>query len=550
MSDSTLGIALAQFNPKVGDIPGNTRRIIELIRRSRDELGCDLVMFPELAICGYPPEDLLLRNDFIRACESALTQVRQAAHGIAVLIGHPHRQEGLLYNACSLMVEGDVTITYHKRHLPNYRVFDEKRYFHPGQTPCVTRIAGQRVALSICEDIWQNDVIDEAAAAGATLVLNINASPYHMGKSREREELLLRHWRRCGVAIAYLNQVGGQDELVFDGASIVVGRDGGLLRPAPQFRESLIRVGYELTGGRFLGPPDQEPLDPEEEVWQALCLGVRDYAGKNGFSDVVLGLSGGIDSALTLTIAVDALGPERATAVLMPSRHTAQMSIDDALAQCRTLGVAHQLIPIEPMYTAFLEALATPFDALPPDATEENIQARVRGTLLMAFSNKFGSLLLSTGNKSEMSVGYSTLYGDMAGGFAPLKDVSKLWVYRLARWRNGGDPVIPERVLTRPPSAELRPDQKDQDTLPPYEVLDPILRLYIEEDAPPEAIVAAGFDARTVARVVRMVDRSEYKRRQAAPGVRITERAFGRDRRYPITNGFDPVRGLAGNGST
>ncbi len=545
MSDSTLAIGLAQFNPKVGDLPGNTRRIIDLIGRSRDDLGCDLVLFPELAVCGYPPEDLLLRSDFIRACNTALQEVTEAARGIAVLVGHPHRHEGLLYNACSLLVDGGVAFTYHKRHLPNYRVFDEKRYFSRGETPCVIDFAGQRVALSICEDIWQDDVIDEAAEQGATLVLNINASPYHMGKAREREELLLRHHRRRGVAIAYLNQVGGQDELVFDGASIVVGRDGGLLRPAPQFRDSLARVDYETGNGRFGGSPDHELLSPEEEVWQALLLGVRDYAGKNGFGNVVLGLSGGIDSALTLSIAVDALGAEQATAVLMPSRYTAQMSIDDALAQCRNLGVGHHIISIEPVYATFLEALSAPFDALPADTTEENIQARIRGTLLMAFSNKFGSLLLSTGNKSEMSVGYSTLYGDMAGGFAPLKDVSKLWVYRLARWRNAQGAVIPERVLTRPPSAELSAGQTDQDTLPPYEVLDPILRLYIEEDAPPEAIVAAGFDAQTVRKVVRMVDRNEYKRRQAAPGIRITERAFGRDRRYPITNGFDPTRGLA-----
>ncbi|HEX7045418.1 MAG TPA: NAD+ synthase [Burkholderiales bacterium] len=536
---SRLRIALAQANMLVGDVAGNVARMRQYAERARDELQADLVVFPELAVTGYPPEDLLLRADLIRRSDTALAELARAVPGIDIVAGHPTRADGLLYNAASLLRGGRIEATYFKHHLPNYGVFDERRYFASGARPCVFAAAGVPIGVTVCEDMWAPGPIEQTVAAGAKLVLNINGSPYHLNKGRERVALARRYVEALRVPFVYLNLVGGQDELVFDGESFVLDADGGLVRRAPAFVEGLYAVDFEAAPVPRPVPGEVAPELPEEEsVYGALVLGVRDYVEKNRFKGVVLGLSGGIDSALTLCIAVDALGPERVEAVIMPSRYTAPMSIEDARAQAQTLGVQTRLIPIEPVFEAFLEALREEFRGYPPDATEENIQARVRGVLLMAISNKTGKMVLTTGNKSEMAVGYATLYGDMAGGFAAIKDVPKTLVYRLAAMRNRRGAVIPQRVFDRPPSAELRPDQKDTDSLPPYEVLDPILERYVERDQSAEDIIAAGFDPATVRRVVAMVDRSEYKRRQAAPGVRITPRAFGRDRRYPITSGY------------
>ncbi len=540
-----LRIALGQINSVVGDVAGNADRILAAAVRARDSLGCHLVVFPELALTGYPPEDLLLRPGFLRYAERELERLRAAVAGIDVLVGHPAGERGRLTNAASLLRDGRIVATYHKHHLPNYGVFDEKRYFRPGSGPCVVEVRGVPVGVTICEDIWEPGPVEQAAGAGAALVININASPYHLHKGYEREEIVAQRIRVAGVPVVYVNLVGGQDELVFDGGSFVMDAQGQKTQQCPFFEEDLAVAEWAPRDGGWCPRPQvlPAPLSLEESVYRAIVLGVRDYVGKNGFPGVVIGASGGVDSGLTLAIAADALGPERVEAVLMPSRYTRQMSIDDALAEARALGVAHRIISIEPMFQAFLEGLKEEFAGLAPDTTEENIQARCRGVLLMAVSNKKRKIVLATGNKSEMAVGYATLYGDMVGGYAAIKDVPKTLVYRLARYRNGLSPVIPERVLTRPPSAELAPDQKDTDSLPPYEVLDPILEMYIEEDRSPAEIVAAGFDPRLVEQVVRRVDRNEYKRRQAAPGVRITRRAFGRDRRYPITNGYRPPLG-------
>jgi len=506
--------------------------------------GADLVIFPELALTGYPPEDLLLRPELMERVESALARIRREtaamAPGVALVLGYPRAAVGGLYNVAGVIRDGAVVAEYAKQELPNYSVFDEKRYFQPGAAAAVFSHCGLRFGLSVCEDIWQEGPSAQAAAAGAQVLININASPFHAGKAVEREALLARRAAEHGFPILYANLIGGQDELVFDGGSIVVDRMGRVVARAAHFEEAALLVDLDGTGAP-LAPPLAEldqGTEGEAAIYQALVLGVRDYARKSGFSGAVLGLSGGVDSALTLAIAVDALGAEQVEAVLMPSRYTADMSNEDALEQARRQGVRTHVIPIEPAFNAFLGMLGPVFAGQAPDVTEENIQARCRGIILMALSNKQGRILLTTGNKSEMSVGYATLYGDMAGGFAPIKDVPKMLVYRLASYRNGQDPVIPERVLTRAPSAELRPDQTDQDSLPPYEILDPILRLYIEEDQGIEAIVAQGFEEPVVRRVTRLVDRNEYKRRQAPPGVRISRRAFGRDRRYPITSGF------------
>ena len=544
MSQDALRIAYAQLNFTVGDIDGNAGRIIAAAARARDELAAQIVVFPELALSGYPPEDLLLRPHFHELCERALERIRSSVDGIHIVLGHPQNLAGRLYNACSVLRDGAVLGCYHKQHLPNDSVFDEKRYFQPGDAPGLLDIEGVPVALSICQDVWEADTVQQVSAAGARLLLNINASPYHSGKTIEREALLRAHHERTGMAILYLNLIGGQDELVFDGDSMLIDGHGRWLRCGPQFREHLGLLELGRCDLSVTGEVDDFPvLDEEEAIYRAVVLGVRDYIGKNGFPGAVIGLSGGIDSALTLAIAVDAIGAERVEVVLMPSRYTAGISITDAVAEADTLGVVHHSIPIEPVFQAFTEALKERFRDIRPDTTEENIQARSRGVILMAISNKSGRILLTTGNKSEMAVGYATLYGDMAGGFAPLKDIAKTLVYRLAEWRNRDAEVIPRRVIERPPSAELAPDQKDADSLPPYDILDPILQAYIEEDQPPHSIVAAGFDRKVVARVVKLVDRNEYKRRQAAPGVRITRRAFGRDRRYPITSGYDELGG-------
>ena len=531
-------IVLAQVNLLVGDVSGNVRKIISYVHQARDQLKGHAVVFPELALTGYPPEDLLLRPALLRAVDAGLEMLREQIKGIDIIVGHPQVQAGKLYNAASVIRDGGIRATYFKHCLPNYSVFDEKRYFAAGAAPTVVSIGGLPVGITICEDMWETGPIEASVRAGARVLVNINASPYHMHKGRERLAVAARHARAHGVPLLYLNWVGGQDELVFDGDSFVLDAGGTLTQRAAPFVEGLYPVDLDGDPVRPAAGTVAPELGVEESVYSALVLGVRDYVDKNRFAGAVLGLSGGIDSALTLCVAVDALGAERVEAVLMPSRYTAAMSVEDAGAQTQALGVHRRIISIDPIYDAFITALKDEFRGLAHDATEENIQARVRGMLLMAISNKTGKMVLTTGNKSEMAVGYATLYGDMAGGFAVIKDVPKTLVYRLAEWRNRRTAVIPRRVFERPPSAELAPDQKDTDSLPPYSVLDPILERYVERDESVDEIVAAGFDAGLVRKVVAMVDRNEYKRRQAPPGVRITPRAFGRDRRYPMTSGF------------
>lgn len=568
-------MALAQINPVVGDLEGNVRRIAERIDQARS-LGVDVVLFPELAITGYPPEDLVLKPDFVEENLRATEEVAAYARDLVAVVGFVDRKT-FLYNAAAVCAGGRIVGVYHKRLLPNYGVFDEKRYFAPGESVPVFRIGEVVAAVNICEDIWFPDgPLAVQARAGALVVFNINGSPYHRGKGHEREEMLRTRARDTGVVLCYVNLVGGQDELVFDGASVVIDQDGTVLARGPQFEEALVvcdldvararrirarRTGFEESD-RFpiQGPPvpvipleaplprDRgscepvrcDPLPDLEEVYRALVVGTRDYVRKNGFQQVVVGLSGGIDSSLVATIAADALGPENVLGVSMPSPYTSPESVRYAEELARNLGIRLLVIPIGEIFQSYLEALAGPFAGTQPNEAEENVQARIRGNLLMALTNKFGGIVLTTGNKSEMSVGYATLYGDMAGGFAVLKDVPKTLVYALARHRNTKHPVIPEGVFLRPPTAELRPGQTDQEKLPPYEVLDPILELYVEQDVPPEDIVERGFDPETVAKVVRMVDRNEYKRRQAPPGVKITPKAFGRDRRLPITSWYRP----------
>lgn len=527
-------VTIAQLNLTVGAIADNTDRIIDAMRRAPGET--DIILFPELCVSAYPPEDLLLRPAFHEAVQAAIARIVSQSGEIYLLIGHPRRQGDRLYNAASLIHRQKIIAVYHKQNLPNYGVFDEKRYFEAGNEACLFEINGCRAAISICEDIWVPDTVRQAATNGAAILFNINASPYDKNKLALREQTIAKQAKAAKMHIVYANLVGGQDELVFDGNSMIVDPHGEALFHAPAFEAGLFTVSLN-TGYENPSPGLAHPKQ-EQSIYTALLTGVRDYIAKNCFNGAVIGLSGGIDSALTLCIAVDALGPENVEAVIMPSRFTAAMSIEDARRQAEALNVRHDIIAIQPAFDTFLKLLRPRFAGLPTDITEENIQARCRGLILMAISNKTGRLVLTTGNKSEMAVGYATLYGDMAGGFAPLKDIWKTMVYKLARWRNRRQPVIPERVLTRPPSAELRADQLDCDSLPDYAELDPILELYIEHDTPPEAIIKRGFAAGTVRRVVRLVDKSEYKRRQAAPGVRITERAFGRDRRYPITSGY------------
>ncbi len=545
----TVRVVMAQCDFLVGDIPGNAERIIELARRAQTEHQADLVVFPELALSGYPPEDLLLRPSLQPRVEKALAAICRELPDIALLIGLPWREGEALYNAAAFIEAGEVRGLYRKRCLPNYQVFDEKRYFQAGDTPCVLSLKGLRLGVTICEDIWRDAPTRSTAEAGAQLIMTLNASPYHRGKQRQRIRLVQERARDAGVPILYTNTIGGQDELVFDGGSFAVDASGQVLVAAPQFEEGLYLVEVQLDPAQpsavtLVPGAVVEPLDELASVYQALVWGVRDYVNKNRFKSVVLGLSGGIDSALTLAVAVDALGAERVRAVMMPFRYTSAMSVEDAARQAAVLGVQYEVLPIEPVYEAYMKTLAEPFAGLAPDTTEENLQARIRGVLLMSLSNKTGALVLTTGNKSEMAVGYSTLYGDMAGGFDVLKDVFKTQVYRLSRYRNElavsqqGEPWIPQRVIDRPPSAELAPGQEDQDSLPPYDVLDEILRLYIEQDLSADAIVEQGFDQPTVYRVARLVDINEYKRRQAPVGVRISERGLGRDRRYPITSGW------------
>ena len=586
----TFRIAMVQMNPTVGDLDGNVRRITAWIRQAK-KAKADLVVFPELAITGYPPEDLLLKPRFVADNRRALQEIVRHCRGLAAVVGYVSQSDDLdtkparssvvaagageLYNAAAVIADQKLITTYCKWYLPNYGVFDESRYFHPGRRLPLIRLRGTLVGVNICEDIWWPEGPTRfQAAAGAEVIVNINASPFHLGKSRVREQMLATRARENGVLLTYTNTVGGQDDLVFDGNSVILDHQGEVIARGKGFEEDMIVADLNMeavararrTGRKKLLPrriasivdvhsvslppiqkararvvPDVAAvLDPLEEVYRALTLGVRDYVGKNGFTRVVIGLSGGVDSALTAVLAVDALGAKNVWGLFMPSPYTSQDSHEDVAELVTRLGISVRTIPITTIFNTYRQALAETFAGRAPDTTEENLQARIRGNFLMAFSNKFGHLVLTTGNKSEMSVGYATLYGDMAGGFAVIKDVPKTMVYDLARLRNlrGTIPVIPKRTLDRPPTAELKPNQKDEDSLPPYEILDPILQAYVEEDRSLEEIVEAGYDRATVARVMTLVDGSEYKRRQAPIGIKITHRALGKDRRMPITNGY------------
>jgi NAD+ synthase (glutamine-hydrolysing) len=537
---ASLRIALAQLNLFVGDVAGNAQRLIDTSAQARDELRADLVLFPELSLSGYPPEDLLFHSGLRRQVKTALDRVRSETSGITVVAGYPEYADEGIYNAAAVLRDGASVANYRKQELPNYSVFDEKRYFEHGLDTCIFELKGIRVALLICEDIWEPNPARAAKANGAQLIVVINGSPYSLRYQERREEVVRARVKDTGLPVAYVNLLGGQDELVFDGGSFVMNAQGEVVQRVAPFIEGLFAVDVDLVDGTVVPRPAhiEPPLSEEASVYNALVLGVRDYVSKHRFPGIVLGLSGGIDSALTLAIAVDALGADRVSAVMMPSRYTSQWSLDDAAEEARTLGIRYDMISIEGMFATALDALKEVFAGRQPDTTEENIQARSRGLLLMAISNKTGRMVLTTGNKSEMAVGYATLYGDMAGGFAPIKDCSKMLVYRLAKYRNSIGRVIPERVIERPPSAELRHDQKDSDSLPEYDVLDAILELFIEDNLSVDEISARGFDRATVGRVLEMVKRNEYKRRQAPPGVRISDRAFGRDWRYPITSGY------------
>ncbi len=535
-----LRVSIAQINLLVGDIAGNVQRILEAINTARDEQKADAILFPELTLTGYPPVDLLLRPDFRKQTAHAMQELVKQVSGIDVVVGYPCEQKEKFYNAASLIRDGKIITTYFKHRLPNYGVFDEKRYFYEGSEPCVVDIKGIPIGLTICEDIWFPEPVSKSVKAGAKLIFNLNASPYHLQKTHEREDVVAQRIHESGVPVVYANLVGGQDELVFDGDSFVMDEDRIEAR-APAFKECIYPVNFDFDGKTVRVIKDEQQaqrLSEVESVYNALVLGVRDYINKNGFKGVVIGMSGGIDSALTAAIAVDAIGNERVEGVMMPSRYTADMSVEDAEAEAEALGIEHRVISIEPLFKTFSESLKDEFAGLPEDSTEENIQARCRGVLLMAISNKKHKMVLTTGNKSEMAVGYATLYGDMAGGYGALKDVPKTMVYRLADYRNSMSPVIPQRVIDRPPSAELRADQKDEDSLPPYDVLDAVLEMYVESDQTVEEIIASGYDKEVVKRITSMTDHNEYKRRQAPPGVRITKRAFGSDRCYPITSGY------------
>ena len=539
----TLRIAMAQFDFPVGAVAKNADRITAMIAEARDTHRADVVLFPELALSGYPPEDLLLRPAFLADCEAAIQRIAQAAIGIIAIVGWPQAAGAVVYNAASVLRDGAIAQTYRKRELPNYAVFDERRYFDvdPDRDNCVFEIGDTQVGLIICEDLWFPEPIAQTVAAGAQVVLVPNASPFERDKHLQRDELMAQRAKETGAAIAYLNAVGGQDALVFDGASVVADGDGVVHPAAAAFTDQWLVVDFDAETRRFTPVLWKEDGDESRDAlaWRAVVRGTRDYFAKNGFTHAWLGLSGGIDSSLVLAIAVDALGAENVTAVRMPSRYTAGLSNDLADEQCRAQGVRMITVSIEKPFQGFLDALSEQFADKPVDVTEENLQSRSRGTIMMALSNKFGGLLLTTGNKSEYAVGYATIYGDMCGGYAPLKDLYKAEVFALARWRNTvGDLVIPQGVIDRPPSAELRENQKDQDSLPPYDVLDAILYRHVDLEQSGEEIVAAGFDRATVERVLRLVRISEWKRHQAAPGPKVSRRAFGRERRYPITNGY------------
>lgn len=536
-----MKLALAQLNLIVGDIQGNATKLIEAAKEAKLG-GAAILLTPEMSICGYAPEDLVMREDFCAACEQALHTLAASVGNIVVVAGFPHRIGKDCYNAAAVLRDGKIEAIYHKQKLPNHSVFDEVRTFKPGNAPCVFDVEGVRFGINICGDVWEPGPAEQAAAAGAQILLVPNASPFHLHKRAVRQQVVSHRIEEAGIPLVYCNLLGGQDELVFDGASFAMDAQGELTHQFPAWHEGLF---YIELNGRAMRPGVTQALpQTEEEVYQALVLGVRDYVQKNGFPSVILGLSGGIDSALTLAVAVDALGANRVHAVMMPSEFTAEMSLEDAREMAQILGVRYSEITIKPVFDAFADQLAGAFSGRKPDTTEENIQARVRGTLLMALSNKFGHLVLTTGNKSEMAVGYATLYGDMAGGFAVLKDVPKTLVYQLSNYRNSVSRTIPQRIIDRPPSAELRANQTDQDSLPPYDVLDAIIEAYVERDQSAAQIVAAGFDATTVKRVIRLINLAEYKRRQAPSGIRITPRSFGKDRRYPITSQYRPEENL------
>lgn len=527
-----MKIAIAQMNCMLGDIAGNTQQIMHYAAQARQQ-GASLLLTPELSLCGYPPEDLLLRDDFLRACHDGLHHLAKALADITVIVGHPHRVGLRCYNAASVLQAGKVLATYHKHALPNYAVFDEKRYFSSGDKPLVFTHQGVNLGVLICADVWESQPAIKALEAGAQVLLALNASPFHMEKQSTRVLQLQQRVEETGLPIVYANMVGGQDELVFDGGSMVMNAQAEITQELPAFVACLHMIDFEHAIPQKAAVA--APLSIEASVYQALKLGLADYVNKNGFPGVVLGMSGGIDSALTLAVAVDALGADKVHAVMMPSEFTANISIEDAREMANTLGVHYSEIAIQDLFAQYQQALAAQFAGLPFDATEENLQARIRGMLLMAISNKFGSIVVTTGNKSEMAVGYCTLYGDMAGGFALLKDVPKTLVYRLCNYRNQLSNAIPQRIITRPPSAELRANQLDQDSLPPYEILDAIIEAYVEQDLSRTEIIGLGYTAHDVNRVIRMIDRNEYKRRQSPVGVRITHRSFGKDRRYPIT---------------
>jgi NAD+ synthase (glutamine-hydrolysing) len=531
-----LRILMAQINPIVGELDSNRDKIINIIQNN--QANHDVIVFPELALTGYPPEDLVYRFEFQQSVTEHLNQIRAKTKNCYVLIGHPSIDHKKRHNSVSILYDGKIISQYHKQNLPNYEIFDEARYFVPGpRNACILEIKNYKIGVCICEDAWQPGPVEDLISQGATIILSLNASPFDQDKYQKREQLLKPYAKR-GAAIVYVNQIGGQDELLFDGQSFVMDYQGTICARAPAFKEDLSTIeveGKQLTG--LITPL----LDKNELLYEALICGTQDYVNKNNFSGVLLGLSGGIDSALTLAIAVDALGAERVHAVLMPSRYTADMSCEDALKELSALGVSHSTLSIEPAFNALINTLDPVFHNLPKDTTEENIQARIRGVLLMALSNKTGKMVLTTSNKSESAVGYATLYGDMCGGFGILKDVLKTQIYELARYRNSLSKIIPERVITRPPSAELRPNQTDQDSLPDYATLDAIIVAYMEKNLSPSEIIQEGFKPEVVSKVIHLIKKNEYKRRQAAPGIKVSAVAFGKDWRYPITNGFVSV---------
>lgn len=537
-----LTVVMAQINPVVGDISGNVDLIVSAAEAAKKDHQADIVVFPEMTLTGYPPEDLLLRENLYVQVKQALSLICEHIQDVVLVLGYPMMDElGERFNMAAWIEKGQIQASYIKQNLPNYSVFDEKRYFSSGEQPCVVAYKGVKFGLLICEDIWKFSPADQAVKAGADVLLNLNASPFSQEKHQDRIKVVKRRVDEVKRPVIYVNQVGGQDELVFDGGSFATCADGEVQVQAPEFKSDLVAVHILKQADSVAVMPGHKANLHQDEarVYEALVMGVKDYVTKNGFQGALLGLSGGIDSALTLAVAVDALGAENVEAVMMPFRYTADISVEDAEKEADLLGVHYHSISIEPIYDAFDVALSGRFSGMEADVTEENMQARIRGTLLMSISNKVGKVVLATSNKSEVAVGYSTLYGDMVGGFSPLKDVPKTLVYRLAEYRNGVAPVIPKRVLQRPPSAELRPDQVDQDSLPDYAVLDNIIKAYVKLDQTPEQIIAEyGYDEAEVVRVVGMINRNEYKRRQAAPGVKITPRAFGRDRRYPITSRY------------